>query len=333
MEQEGIVFTVIYSLLLVALSLVTITMNGACIYIISVTRELSKSASSILIRCLLFIHFVQGLVVFPIYMAKKIGVHSPLWYRVICDGFRFSFMATFYMAIYCMVLIALDRVFAVTFVIRYREFVTRKRVKFCIIFLWMYIILLCLSPFRNPDNDPVMEGFYGRIKCHFNSSISHVHKYYIATCNYNQSKTWTLSMLIYNCLIPYVAMVTMYKYIGHKVRRIEIKSNLYSPSFQSKKHVKHKNITRVCYLLLITHLITWVPSIVYYIIWSVCPQSCFAIGFKRSYVETYVGFFTKYLAFLDAVASPAIYCCYSEQFRKFWKNKNNRDGLIIQSSM
>lgn len=102
-------FRTLSIVLLGILSLLSIITNGFCINIIRKSKELSRTHSSYLIRSLLTVHFIQGLIVFPLYMAKKMSIDSIFWYSVICDSFRFTFMTTFYMAIVSMVLIALDR--------------------------------------------------------------------------------------------------------------------------------------------------------------------------------------------------------------------------------
>jgi len=125
-------------------------------------------------------------------------------------------------------------------------------------------------------------------------------------------------MLIYNCLPPYLGIVVIRRYVAVKIQGLASRTR--KASFRmavDQRRDDHQNekITKLAYMLTVTYFVTWVPSVTYYIMWSACPRSCFTETFKGSYLELYVGFFTKYAAFSDAVFSPGIYCFFSEQFR------------------
>ena len=343
MSEDASTFKYLSMTLLIILSILTIIGNSTCIFVINRTKELSRTPSSYLIRNLLIVHFLQGLIVFPLYAAKKHGVESLLWHQMICDGFRLTFMITFYMAVFSVFLIAMDRFIAVIFAMRYREIVTKRRVIFCIIGIWMYITSLCLIPFKYPDGHPRMEGFFYTNNPNNTSNISMainatMPRKPIVKCKYNQSKLWTILMLAFNCLLPYITIVGIYQFIIFQISKSERKTKDKKSSTQSSEESKYKikeiskfrKITTVSLILSIAYLVTWSPSVFYYVLWSVCPNVCFSEGYKHSNIETYIGFFTKYLAFLDAIASPIIYCLFSERFRYFVprlkeKKKNHLD--------
>ena len=231
--------------------------------------------------------------------------------------FRFTYMVTFYCAVYCISLIAIDRFFAVFLVWRYREIVTTKRAWMCIIFLWTYIVLLCIVPFRYPQGHVSMEGIFEELPISNNSDSASLWDGAVV-CRYNQSKYWTVSMLTYNCLLPYLGVVLIHRFVAGKIRGLAMRRR--NASFridheEQRDNDETRKMTKVAHMLTISYLMTWLPSVTYYIMWSACPTTCFSKTFKGSYLELYVGFFTKYLAFMDAILSPLIYCFFSEQFR------------------
>lgn len=342
MDEEENIFKNVSITLLIILSIIAMVTNGACIYIISKAKELSSNPSSYLIQNLLIVHFLQGLLAFPLYAAKKHGTESIFWKQMICDGFRVTYMMTFYLAVFSVFLITIDRFVAVFFVMRYQELVDWKRVIYFIIGVWVYITLLCLIPFLNfgqkNENDDFMNiDVNSDMKTNATILINHrdsanstknLKKDGGVQCHYNQSKLWTTLMLSVNCLVPYIAIVILYQLITYKIHQMETKTkamtsssayddNMTSSESKAKEFSRSKKITKVSMILSIAYMVTWSPSIVYYILWSVCPDTCFSRDYKSSNAENYVSFSMKYLAFLDAIASPFIYCMLSERFRHF----------------
>ena len=313
MGEEATSFRHLSIILLSILSILTILANSTGIFVISRTKELSKTPSSYLIRNLLTVHFIQGLIVFPLYVAKKHGVESVVLYQFICDGFRFTFMVTFYMAVFSVLFIATDRFIAVVFTMHYREIVTKQRLLLCIVAIWIYITSISLIPFKHSDVNINSNDTNVAIV----TNVTMPRKSSIVKCNYNQSELWTILMLGFNCLLPYITMVIMYQYIIFQLKKIERKAKIESSRFKIEEINKNRKITKVSLLLSIAYLVTWSPSVLYYILWCVCPHTCFTDAYQYSKEETYITFAMKYLAFLDAIVSPVIYCFFSERFRYF----------------
>ena len=100
--------------------------------------------------------------------------------------------------------------------------------------------------------------------------------------------------------------------------RLEVRSESITNTEYLKKH---KQITHLAIMLSVAYFIFWLPSVIYFILLRVCPSACFANSYKDSSAETYIGFSTKYLAFLDALIAPLIYCFYQEEFRQWLPRK------------
>lgn len=321
--------------LMIVLSIWATLLNSLCIIIIGRSRALIKRPSALLILNLLIVHWVQGTVVFPFYTAKKAKVISLYWAGIICDGFRFTYMVTFYAAIMAVFLISLDRLLATCLVLRYKELVTRKKVIAVASFTWCYVIVLCLLPFKSEEaelaNTPLLGDNGTLTMTMVNDSKISSQKPKI--CSYSQSSLWTILMLTLNCAVPYVAITVIYQRIMSHVNVIQsrtersrtitsapintppLKGERFS-KFKDKERQQYVTITRIAIIMCISYFFFWLPSVIYFITLKLCPNRCFPTGYHESVAEKYVSFFTKYLAYLDAVASPIIYCVMSGEFRK-----------------
>ena len=372
---DDLEFKAVTIVLLCLLAIITILINAVCICIISKSKPLLQRPSTYFILNLLTVHLIQGLVVFPFYAAKKSNIESLQWGQVICDGFRFSYMLTFYSAIYGVLLIGLDRVLATCWVWQYREVVTKKRVLISIIFVWIYIIVLCVIPFLHHDNKPKSKHGGNLNKTidlfPYNNSLENstfflernITKSVKVICTYRQSRLWTILMLVLNCMVLYLIIMLCYQIIIYKINKMDKRSRsmtTYSvPGSQNSDNhepnvknalsntallnnavivmnaediKKHKHIMHLAMILSVAYFLFWSPSVIYFILWSVCPSSCFTSGYKDSEAEMYIGFITKYLAFLDAFAAPLIYCFYHEEFRKLIPCKKFKKPELLTNS-
>ena len=128
-------------------SIMAVLLNTLCVFIIASSKLLQQKRSSIFIFSVLALHMIQGLLVIPFYAAKKAGTSNPTSKTVICDGFRFTYMITFYGSCVNVLLITIDRLLAVILLTAYKQIVTRKRVIIAAVCLWIYVLMLCLIPF------------------------------------------------------------------------------------------------------------------------------------------------------------------------------------------
>ena len=135
-------------------------------------------------------------------------------------------------------------------------------------------------------------------------------------------------MLSLNCVVPYCLIVISYQAIIRQIQRIETKSRSTTVVTTTWSHDGHrtwvkeevkrnKTITKLSLILSVVYLLLWSPSAVYYNLVHFCRRSCFISAdiYFQSAAESYVSFFVKYVAFLDALAAPLIYCFYHKEFR------------------
>ena len=390
MATQDNTFTGISVGLTVALSLLTTSLNAMCIRLILKSRQMLKRNSSVLILNLLFIHLFQGLVVFPFYAAKKSDntVMSPWLQRVVCDGFRFTYMTSFYASVMAVFSVTLDRFLATCFVLRYREIVTRRNVVLALIGQWIYVVTLCLLPFINNgdkttpnvsnsnktmgDSNTTVTLQIGNyitvtsetpnITALLNATLPPATSHMLRTssmtslssqCGYNQMQLWTILMLTVNCAVPlalviifYSCILTSINVIQHRTERSRtctktslMEYNNINPDRMPREKTKTltldreksqlRQITRTCVIITTSYFLFWLPSVIYYVTFRACP-GCFPTDWEANPNERYVAFFMKFLAFVDAVATPVIYCVMSKEFRR-QVNKDREQRSIVDS--
>lgn len=310
---------------LLVLAVIAIILNFLSIYIIMTTKQLLKRNSTLILLNLLVVHLCQGIFVLPFYAGKKIK-QDFIPAQVFANGFRLSYMLTFYGACLGILLVAIDRVLATFLLTRYKVIVTRRRVKIALVVFWVYVIGLCMIPFIDTKG-PTFKTKFDSIT---NTTITYQkQKFYV----YNQQKEWVLFMLFVNTALPYILVVLCYTYIACKLTKLQSYQTV-SPSGKRSKYAvgqikqypeetqplkkkdiqKHKQVTKLTFILTVIYGIFWTPSIIYYPLKEDC-KSCFPANYEDSELEQYLGFITKYLAFLDAAAAPMVYCFMHREFQ------------------
>ena len=314
---------------LLVLAVLAIVLNSLCIYIIMTTKKLMQRNSTLILLNLLVVHLFQGFLVLPFYAGKKIKLENFVTAQIFANGFRFTYMLTFYGACLGILLVAIDRMLATHLLTKYKTIVTRKRVKIALCVFWVYVIGLCLIPFIDTEG-PILKTKFNAVTNSTVPTSTEKPKFYV----YSQQREWVLFMLTVNTALPYVLIVVCYTYIACKLTRLQ-SFQAVSPSGKRSKYAvamlkqepddsrplkkkdveKHKQVTKLTFILTIIYGLFWTPSIIYYPLKEDC-KSCFPDNYEDSELEQYIGFITKYLAFLDAAAAPMVYCFMHREFQK-----------------
>ena len=323
---------------LMILSIGTIVLNAFCLYVIKNSKSLKRKPSTVLILNLLLLHMFQGLFVYPLYAGKKLHVGNILLAKVFANGFRFTYMLAFYSTCLGVMSISMNRFLATILLTRYKQVVTIKSVTIYFICLWLYIISLCLLPFQNLQTDIDQN----ENNTFINDTLMRPKLYY-----YNQQKQWTTFMLVFNAALPYVIVVGCYVFIIFRLKQMERhqtnkapmkyytsgiemtemkkkepttttmkkKKKKKTPVIENKILKKYKLVTYFSLVLSITYAVLWSPSIINFLLLANC-KACFPVNYDGSNMEDYVGFIVKYLAFIDSIATPIIYCLRKPEFKK-----------------
>ncbi|XP_065674732.1 beta-2 adrenergic receptor-like [Hydra vulgaris] len=291
--NEPIEYAAIASLFV--LSTTTTTINAGCLIIIKKSKKMLTIPSVHFIVNLLVVDLLQGMFVIPIYAIKKIKIQSKFWDNFVCDSFRFLYMITYYMSIFCVLLIALDRYIATAFIFKYRALIKIKTVRIITIASWIYVTTLCLIPF-------------------YKTPSQHITNQESDSCIYRPSNAWTITMLILNCFIPYLVILFFYSCIFKHIQNIENQSGRDSREDKSLSD-NARNVLKIAVLVSICYAICWTPSVIYYVLSKFCLNNCFSNNLKNSYGQSKIEFAIKYVGFLNSLRAPIIYCLTIKEYR------------------
>ncbi len=278
---------------LAVLSVILILLNGWCIYIIVQSTPL-RLPSTFAIGSLLCCHLLQGTVVIPSYIVKRLKIPNPSISGPACDIFRVSYMITNYVSCLTLLLISIDRMCAIARPLRYKTFITNIKIIIAIIVVWVYVIVLCMLPFIPPAG-----GSSSR-------------------CKYLPQKEWTIAMLSFNTLLPFILLIICYTAIfkmARHARHQRVKLSSYVPRISRMNDAAAElNIAKISAAVVLAYAFCWGPSFVYYFLASVCPD-CFSKSYNDSKSEEILTFLMKFLTFIDGIIAPVIYCLKHKGFR------------------
>lgn len=289
-----------------ACAIIATGLNVYCVIVIVRSKKLS-SPRHMTIFSLLLGHSLQGLFVIPCYAAKKSGFYKR---TVICDIFRFSYLLTNYWCCLSVLAISIDRLIGIQYPLQYKAWVTTKRMSRVLIGTWMYVFCLCLVPFAPSKS---------------------------TSCHYNPQKQWVIVMLVVNTLLPFILIMVSYTLIFRQIRIVMIGKEKRDKLTKRKITVESKRI-KMTFFLVGTYVLCWGPSLIYYLLMSLCPEGCFASSYIDSRAEEIIGFSIKLLTFVDGIIGPLIYCCTSksfhvlrkkalDSFRKKWAFGKSKDKV------
>lgn len=285
-------------ILIISAIIVTLINVYCCVVIISSKKV--NNTSHMTIFSLLLGHAIQGLLVIPCYAAKRSGIYKN---TVVCDIFRFSYLFTNYACCLSVLVISVDRFVGVQFPLRYKSWITSKKTARVLLFVWIYVFVLCCIPFYPT----------GRA----------------SKCKYNPRKWWVMMMLVGNTLLPFIIIIFCYMVIIKKVKTVlrsrQSRTNDLSRNAKNLgEDIKLTKLSRdtriqlkrttITYFIVATYVICWGPSFVYNMLLHLCPNACFPDQYDNSDTEKIVGFVTKLLTFVDGIIAPTIYCCSNANF-------------------
>lgn len=282
---------------LLSISSLTLTvLNSVCLYFIATTRSLHQP-STLAIANLLGCHLIQGLVVVPSYIVKRLEIKDRNISGPVCDTFRASYLTTNYISCLTILLISLDRMLAIQKPLKYRSKMTNNKICIAIIACWLYALTLCSLPFI-PFGKPSRSG-----------------------CTYLPQKEWTIAMLTINTLIPFIIIMYCYYLIFKTARRSRrLRPSLCEHTAQrstrnTSNTASELNIAKISSIIVSAYLFCWGPSFVYYFLASTCPD-CFSKTYEDSKLEQIITFLMKYFTFLNGIIAPIIYCLTHNGFKR-----------------
>ena len=110
-----------------------------------------------------------------------------------------------------------------------------------------------------------------------------------------------------------------YKKKPHNLPKPLSSSSSSSAAEMTTAELLNKKLTWLTVKICLTYGITWLPSIIYYSIVTISPDT-FTDEFYVSDTEALVTFFIKFITFFDAILAPVIYCRQSRDFRRAFRD-------------
>ncbi|XP_066919163.1 alpha-1A adrenergic receptor-like [Clytia hemisphaerica] len=272
-------------IILIFTSILVAFLNLFCLTIMIYTKRLHK-ATHMAISSLLVAHFLQGILVIPSYAVKRAKISTD---HRICDVFRFTYFLTNYASCLSLLVISLDRCFGVLLPLKYKVFITQKRMLIWLCAVWCYVLALCLIPFAPNDK---------------------------TKCKYHPTKSWTLAMLLGHTMVPFFIILCCYVIIFSKIKDVLQQRRTQSERcMRTLARRKQWDKSKTTIIIVAFYIVCWGPSFVYYTALMLCPDNmCFTEKYLKSDAEEYVTFVMKLLTFIDGIIAPLLYCFNNASF-------------------
>ncbi|XP_065644014.1 octopamine receptor beta-2R [Hydra vulgaris] len=260
---------------------------------------------------------LQGFAAFPLYVFKKIAYKEdvPIW---LCDASRFTYMHSGHVLKISLLLVSCDRLFAVKYPFKYREFVSRNKMIIIILISWFITVSIDSVPFFNKN-----EKF--------------------ESCHYFPSHVWGFFVIICYDIFPFFIMVVSYITIWKIAARLSLadnsvivdmnrnkdKSTLITTNTRSKSKVDillQMKATKTSLTLIVVHIICWAPLGVFYTYDHFC-KNCWSRANDLEEVRAAI----KILSSTSSFFAPVIYCWFNHDFFKAAQTLLQKCGCIFLS--
>ena len=291
-------------MILIISAILVSSLNAFSIAVIIHCKKLHKT-SHIAILSLLLGHLIQGLVVLPVYAYERSDVAKM---KATCSVFRFTYLFSNYICCLSVLIISLDRYSAVQYPLKYKANFTCKLMTRILVVMWVYVCAMCFIPFIPHD---------------------------VEKCKYNPQKEWVLIMLFGHTMLPFFLIIFCYTVIYKKIisvlRRRDPKSSACQLQESPRADATRKRVlsvrnqlnkTNVTLIIVVAFLVCRGPSFIYYLLLTVCKETCFHRHFYKMFSNNYdesleketIGFFIKFFTLVDGFLSPLIYCTKNRTF-------------------
>lgn len=194
-------------------------------------------------------------------------------------------------AILCLAMISLERYVAVKYSLHYHAIVTQRKAIFCMVFIWVYSLVVSCAAFLSLLNETD------------NESCLFVGREYVAFI--------TISSFLAPVGIMAFSYWNIFLVARTQARRIDSQS-IQSDSEgarHSKRRIKRElKGAKTLTIIMGTHLVCWCPLFVWLLVYTYCP-SCQRDTMK---VANYVILFLRHF---NSFSNPIIYSGINKQFR------------------
>ena len=269
----------------------TILLNALVIFVVATRRRL-QSNSNILLACLAGTDLLAGLVAEPIAIAVEVkrafGLEPFCTVETVCA--ILALCAPCYASFSHLVLISIDRYIATKDALRYREIVTKQRIKNGVLVAWAITVALTIQEIVLAVIDSDTETY---------------------------SLFWTLTAVITSiiCLTYIAGICYCYVYIFSETRRQKKRLQTEQLSQEEAKRVKKDNkAAHTLALILGALIVTYLPTVILLLV-----AATFSNDTLNPSVTAIFSSWASTFILLGSLVNPIIYC---------WRNKKLRRAFL-----
>ena len=276
--------------------------NVATILLGVTNRKLREQLWNYIIISFLAASLIQGLIPAPFYTYKTLSNQYPIW---LCDTYRMMYFYCGHTTKWNLLLLSFERLLAVKYPYKHEKHVTKRKILFSIMFIWLITIVIDIFPFASEEN-----GY----------------------CRYNPSKNWGLCVIFVYNIIPFCLISINYlliwkvaakfEYYDRKREYILSKQNqdedfCHRTGFKIKKHFSFIKLaaeikaTKTSLILLSVYIVCWGPLGITYMIDHFC-NSCISSNKSFDILRA----FAKYLCFSSSLLTPIAYCWLNKMYQQ-----------------
>lgn len=320
--------TTVFSFLLVFIP-ITVVGNFSVAFIILTSQTLRKQTTFLFLASLAITDTLIGSITMPI--NAKLQWHSERFCmpETVCWIFLFVEPFLSMSSVVHLFVISIDRYVSLKYVYRYNTWMTRRRVSYVILSIWVCAVLLSLSNIVKWEHGPTGVRW---------TYIYNGKRHLCAADN----QSFYILMYVGCFGVPLIIMLYTYSYVYrtamrhiNEISRTEISmgENNTQDSFESTRERKLKErqfrMLRSIIFVFIVFFVCWFPTIVY--ILSIFYAKSFWVQFRKDQWFIVMHFtLIQLLPPLNSTTNPFIYVLANRQFRNvakqlFWKLAGNDD--------
>lgn len=263
-----------------------LVVGGNMVVIMSITLSKQlRTATNFIILSLAMSDVLVGGVMMPLQCIMFVDV--CLYYtEILCPAYHFISTIVGNVSIYNIVLIALDRYFALCHPFRYVAKMSLRVVLKCVCFVWILSLIYNLSMMYIGNSEQ------SKVIC-------------IQACAFPINNTWGLIDVIFNFIVPCLLIIILYvKVLTVALRHAKVVSDSAKPGLNRRKWKSEIKATKTLGTVVFAYLVCWTPLYIFLVNIENVPDANVIINYLIC------------LFYSNAFINPIIYAISYPWFKK-----------------